>query len=154
MALNRLMSLINIIDWQDCGPTWFPRQTCGCVSCLCLIFHVDLQMIWCCSVCNVHAVAEMDTGLEDLELRESQREYLDFLDDDVNCFRLCLWLVCFVYTLSYTKSFVVYSKTRVFIMRRSGVWCPRASVALLLTLMICDEKVKKELKSEHYFKNE
>lgn len=25
----------------------------------------------------------MDSGLEDLELRESQREYLDFLDDDV-----------------------------------------------------------------------
>ncbi len=30
----------------------------------------------------------METGLEDLELRESQREYLDFLDDDVNYFIL------------------------------------------------------------------
>lgn len=35
-------------------------------------------------------VVEMDTGLEDLELRESQREYLDFLDDDVISFILCL----------------------------------------------------------------
>lgn len=52
-------------------------------------------MVWYCSVCNVHAdtgVAEMDTGLEDLELRESQREYLDFLDDDVNYLNLFLSL--------------------------------------------------------------
>lgn len=34
----------------------------------------------------------MDTGLEDLELRESQREYLDFLDDDVNHLNLFLSL--------------------------------------------------------------
>lgn len=34
----------------------------------------------------------MDTGLEDLELRESQREYLDFLDDDVNSFLFVLIL--------------------------------------------------------------
>lgn len=26
----------------------------------------------------------MDGGFEDLELREAQREYLDFLDDDVS----------------------------------------------------------------------
>jgi len=51
-------------------------------------------------------------------------------------------------------NFVIYSKTRVFIMRRSGVWCLRAGVALLLTLMTCDGKVKKELKRENYLKNE
>lgn len=27
---------------------------------------------------------KMDGGFEDLELREAQREYLDFLDDDVS----------------------------------------------------------------------
>jgi len=39
----------------------------------------------------------MDSGLEDLELRESQREYLDFLDDDVKYFIPCLFfylLIC------------------------------------------------------------
>lgn len=39
----------------------------------------------------------MDTGLEDLELRESQREYLDFLDDDVNYFLFdFMWVSWFV----------------------------------------------------------
>lgn len=33
---------------------------------------------------SVAGVLKMDSGFEDLELRESQREYLDFLDDDVN----------------------------------------------------------------------
>lgn len=32
----------------------------------------------------------MDDGFEDLELREVQREYLDFLDDNVNTRKLVL----------------------------------------------------------------
>lgn len=61
---------------------------------VCLVFHVEFQIIRYCSFfCNVNAstgVVEMDSGFEDLELRESQREYLDFLDDDVKYFILCL----------------------------------------------------------------
>lgn len=70
---------------------------------------------------------KMDSGFEDLELREAQREYLDFLDDDVN------FLIYILYSLFLNSHnfmffyvtfdrilciFTIYSKTRVSIMKR------------------------------------